>query len=97
MRGHSPHRVLPGWLGIVGLLVSALYLLNQGDILATAVPSFPVWDLAGLLGSIGWGLSVAALGVTIPLRPEGNNYPVADVADDIPRSSRAVPTTGPAD
>jgi hypothetical protein len=58
-------RVLPRWLGISGLVVSALYLLNQGDILATAVPGFPVWDLAGLLGSTSWGLWVAALGVSI--------------------------------
>ena len=62
-------RVLPRWLGVTGLAVSALYLLNQGDILATAVPGFPVWDLAGLIGSTGWGLWVAALGVTILLRP----------------------------
>ncbi|HLN76625.1 MAG TPA: DUF4386 domain-containing protein, partial [Nocardioidaceae bacterium] len=38
-------RVLPLWLGVAGLVVNALYLLNQGDILATAVPGFPVWDL----------------------------------------------------
>jgi Domain of unknown function (DUF4386) len=62
-------RVLPRWLGVTGLAVSTLYLLNQGDILATAVPGFPVWDLAGLLGSTGWGLWVAALGVTVLLRP----------------------------
>jgi hypothetical protein len=62
-------RVLPRWLGVTGLAVSAVYLLNQGDILATAVPGFPVWDLAGLLGSTGWGLWVAALGVMLLLRP----------------------------
>jgi hypothetical protein len=62
-------RVLPRWLGITGLAASALYLLNQGDILATAVSGFPVWDLAGPIGSTGWGLWVAALGVTILLRP----------------------------
>ena len=62
-------RVLPRWLGAVGLLVSALYLFNQGDILATALPNFPVFDLAGLVGSTGWGLWVAALGVTLILRP----------------------------
>jgi hypothetical protein len=62
-------RVLPRWLGVTGLAVSALYLLNQGDILATAVPGFPVWDLAGPIGSTGWGIWVAALGVTILLRP----------------------------
>jgi hypothetical protein len=61
-------RVLPRWLGVMGAAVSAVYLLNQGDILATAVPGFPVWDLAGLLGSTGWGLWVATLGVVL-LRP----------------------------
>jgi Domain of unknown function (DUF4386) len=58
-------RVLPRWLGVAGLIVSAVYLLNQGDVLATAVPGFPVWDLAGLIGSTGWGLWVAALGVCV--------------------------------
>ena len=35
------------------------------------VPGFPVWDLAGLLGSTGWGLWVAALGfvLLLPVRP----------------------------
>jgi hypothetical protein len=67
-------RVLPRWLGLTGLAVSVLYLLNQGDILATAVPGFPVWDLAGLLGSTTWGLWVAALGLTL-LRRRTNRHP----------------------
>jgi hypothetical protein len=71
-------RVLPRWLGVTGLAVSALYLLNQGDILATAVPGFPVWDLAGLLGSTSWGLWVAALGVTMILRPVPRGNPASD-------------------
>lgn len=75
--------ILPRWLGAAGLLVSIICLLNQGDILATAVPGFPVWDLAGLLGSTGWGLWVAALGVSILIRstrrgdPASNIFPVA--------------------
>jgi hypothetical protein len=69
--------VLPRWLGGAGLVVSAIYLLNQGDVLATAVPGFPVWDLAGLLGSTGWGLWVAALGVVLlrVRRPTGPAFP----------------------
>lgn len=58
-------RVLPRWLGISGLTVSVVYLLNQGDVLATTVPGFPVWDAAGAIGSTGWGLWVAALGVIL--------------------------------
>jgi len=61
--------ILPRWLGATGLTVSIIYLLNQGDILATAVPGFPVWDPAGLIGSTGWGLWIAALGISILARP----------------------------
>ncbi|GAA1768751.1 hypothetical protein GCM10009712_16000 [Pseudarthrobacter sulfonivorans] len=69
--------ILPRWLGLGGFLVSIVYLLNQGDILATAVPGFPVWDLAGLLGSTGWGLWVAALGVCILIRSTRGSRPAA--------------------
>jgi hypothetical protein len=88
-------RVLPSWLGVTGLAVSALYLFNQGDILATAVPGFPVWDLAGLLGSTGWGLWMAALGVTVMLRPVRNPRSVAVHGVDAPSASTAI-TTPPA-
>ena len=71
-------RVLPRLLGAAGLAVSAVYLLNQGDILATAVPDFPVWALAGLLGSTGWGLWTVALGATLWLRPIPAPTPPAD-------------------
>ncbi|WP_298591635.1 DUF4386 domain-containing protein [uncultured Kocuria sp.] len=69
------HRILPGWLGVTGLVVSGIYLLNQGEVLATAVAGFPVWEPAGLIGSTGWGLWVAALGVTLLLRPPVHGAP----------------------
>ena len=90
-------RLLPRWLGVAGLVVSAVYLLNQGDILATAVPGFPVWDLAGLLGSTGWGLWVAALGATLLLRPVRGQGPSMDLP--LPRTAPAPaprPATRPA-
>jgi Domain of unknown function (DUF4386) len=78
-------RVLPRWLGTAGLAASAIYLLNQGDILATAVPGFPVFDLAGLIGSTGWGLWVAALGVTVLLRhPTRHSIPPSASPVDLP-------------
>jgi hypothetical protein len=61
--------MLPRWVGWTGLVASALYLTGQGDILPTAVPGFPVWDLGGLLGSTLWGLWVLALGVAVLRRP----------------------------
>jgi hypothetical protein len=86
-------RVLPRWLGVAGLVVSALYLTNQGDILATAVPGFPVWDLGGLIGSTGWGLWVAAVGVVLLVRPV--RTPSAAPADDAPTGSADVPAPRP--
>jgi hypothetical protein len=53
------------WLGWLGLAAGATFLLNQGDVLATAVPGFPVWDLGGLLGSVLWALWLVALGVSL--------------------------------
>ncbi|MEV8376648.1 DUF4386 domain-containing protein [Kribbella sp. NPDC056861] len=53
------------WVAIAGLVASALYLTNQGDVLATAIPDFPVWDLGGLIGSTAWGLWTVAIGVTV--------------------------------
>jgi hypothetical protein len=85
-------RVLPRWLGVTGLVVSALYLTNQGDILATAVPGFPVWDLGGFVGSTSWGLWVAALGVVILLRPVRS--PIA-TEDGAPAGSASIPAPRP--
>jgi hypothetical protein len=45
------------------------HLFNQGDILATAVPEFPVVDLAGFIGSSLWALWVIALGVAVLRAP----------------------------
>src|SRR3954469_11576490 len=61
--------VLPRWAGWLGLLASGVYLANEGDILATAVPGFPVWDLAGLLGSTLWAVWLLILGVLLLRRP----------------------------
>jgi hypothetical protein len=58
-------RMLPRWVGWAGLVASVLYLFNQGDILATAVPGFPVFDLAGFAGSTLWAIWLIALGVAV--------------------------------
>ncbi|WP_246018484.1 DUF4386 domain-containing protein [Arthrobacter crusticola] len=85
-------RVLPRWLGSAGIIVSVIYLLNQGDILATAVPGFPVWEPAGLLGSTGWGLWVAALGVCILRRPARAVADPAALAFTAPTATRSTAT-----
>jgi hypothetical protein len=72
--------MLARWAGWAGLVASVLYLANQGDILSTAIPSFPVWDLGGLLGSTLWGVWVIALGVAVLRRPR--RRPAGDSSAD---------------
>ena len=61
--------VLWRWVGWAGLVASVLYLCNQGDILATAVPGFPVFDLAGFIGSSLWAIWLIVLGVAVLRAP----------------------------
>lgn len=75
--------ILPRWVGATGLVTSSIYLLNQGDILATAVPGFPVWDLAGLLGSTGWGLWITALGISVLTKRSAAASPASGAADTL--------------
>ncbi|MVM32816.1 DUF4386 family protein [Spirosoma sp. HMF4905] len=46
--------LFPKWLSWFGYFASTIYLLAQGDLFATVIPGFPVWDLAGLIGSTLW-------------------------------------------
>jgi hypothetical protein len=61
--GFALRKQAPRWLSWAGFLASAVYLLAQGDLLATAIPGFPVWGEAGLIGSLLWLGWVVALGV----------------------------------
>jgi hypothetical protein len=90
-------RVLPRWVGGAGIVVSVVYLLNQGDILATAVPGFPVWDLAGPLGSTGWGLWIAVLGVAVVRSgiSAGSSVSPADAGRSSTPARSAGRTSGP--
>jgi hypothetical protein len=57
--------VVRPWVGWFGFVAAGMYLLNQGDVLATVVPGFPVWDLGGLLGSVLWGVWLVATGASL--------------------------------
>jgi hypothetical protein len=57
--------LLPRWLPLAGLAAAFVYALAQGELLATAIPGFPVWDLAGLLGSLLWLAWLIALGILL--------------------------------
>lgn len=53
------------WVAWLGWIASAVYLLAQTELLATAMPGFPVIDWAGLAGSLLWLLWTIMLGVQL--------------------------------
>jgi hypothetical protein len=55
----------PRWLPVAGLVAAGVYALAQGELLATAMPGFPYWGAAGLVGSLLWLAWLIALGIIL--------------------------------
>lgn len=51
------------WVAWLGWFASAVYLLAQTELFATAIPTFPVVDWAGLTGSLLWLAWMIVVGV----------------------------------
>lgn len=51
------------WVIWLGYICSAIYLLAQAELFSTVVPSFPVWSLAGFIGSTLWLIWLLAVGI----------------------------------
>jgi hypothetical protein len=47
-------KLIPKWINILGCVSAIIYLLAQAELLATVIPGFPVWDMAGFIGSTLW-------------------------------------------
>ncbi|GAB3936503.1 DUF4386 domain-containing protein [Larkinella terrae] len=56
-------RVFPRWVAVFGYVASGIYLLAQTELVATVVPNFPVFDLAGFIGSTLWLVWLVLIGV----------------------------------
>jgi Domain of unknown function (DUF4386) len=56
-------KLIPKWLGWLGFTSSFIYLLAQAELLSTVIPDFPVWDMAGFIGSTLWLLWVIIIGI----------------------------------
>jgi len=53
----------PGWISWLGIIASGIYLLAQAELFATVVPGFPVWDMAGFIGSTLWLIWLIIVGL----------------------------------
>lgn len=65
-------KAIPNWVSYFAYVASGIYALAQAELFATVMPSFPMWDMAGFLGSSLWLLWLIILGVYF-LRPNKNN------------------------
>lgn len=58
-------RLFPQWVNWLGFVSSLIYLLAQAELFATVMPGFPVWDMAGFIGSTLWLVWLVVIGVKI--------------------------------
>lgn len=56
-------KVIPDWVSYFAYVASAIYLLAQAELLATAIPTLLVWDAAGFVGSTLWLIWLVILGI----------------------------------
>jgi hypothetical protein len=56
-------KLFPKWFSILGLVSAFIYLLAQAELFETVVPGFPVWDMAGFIGSTLWLIWLLIIGI----------------------------------
>ena len=54
--------VFPKWISWLGITSSVIYLMAQAELFATVIPGFPVWDMAGFIGSTLWLIWIIIVG-----------------------------------
>ena len=56
-------KLLPKWVNWLGIISSVIYLMAQAELFATVIKGFPVWDMAGFIGSTLWLIWLIIVGV----------------------------------
>ena len=59
----SKLKLFPKWISMLGYISSFIYLLAQAELLATVIPGFPVWSMAGFIGSTLWLIWLLIVGI----------------------------------
>lgn len=58
-------RMLPDWINGLGYASSAIYLVAQAELFSSVIPDFPVWDMAGFVGSTLWLIWLIIIGIKL--------------------------------
>lgn len=56
-------KLIPKWISWLGIIASAIYLVAQAELFATVMPGFPVWGMAGFIGSTLWLIWLVIVGI----------------------------------
>ncbi len=56
-------KLMPKWVNWLGIISAVIYLLAQAELFATVIKGFPVWDMAGFIGSTSWLIWLVIIGV----------------------------------
>ncbi len=65
-------KTFPSWVSWLAIVSSGIYLMAQAELFATVIPGFPVWGMAGFIGSTLWLIWLMILGVLF-IRNENRN------------------------
>lgn len=58
-------KLFPKWVNLLGLVSAFIYVLAQAELLATVIPGFPVWNMAGFIGSTLWLVWLLVTGIQL--------------------------------
>jgi hypothetical protein len=53
---------VPAWISCLGFISAFVYLMAQAELIATVIPGFPVWKMAGFIGSTLWLVRLILMG-----------------------------------
>lgn len=56
-------KIVPMWMNLLGIVSAIIYLFAQAELLSTVLPSIPVWDMAGFIGSTLWLIWLVVIGI----------------------------------
>ncbi len=67
------NKLLKSWVAWLGFVASLIYILAETELFHTVIPSFPVVDVAGLLGSVLWIVWLISMGVLLIIQKNSPN------------------------
>lgn len=56
-------KLFPIWVNALGIIASIIYFMAQAELFVTVMPGFPVWNMAGFIGSTLWLAWLIIIGV----------------------------------